>query len=142
MRRNQRRELQELDNIQGCLLAIAHEHSLEAQLAKVQEIAARRSAPRRKPPKSTQPQEGGSTDLQIQKTVPEPALRQDETLTAEQEAQLATLRTSWRVHNVLRREEFESASAVTQGHFIRDELFATTTVDATVTRSQRLAAVS
>ena len=37
-----------LDNIQSALFAIAHEHSPEAQLAKVQEIAARRSAPRRK----------------------------------------------------------------------------------------------
>jgi ParB family chromosome partitioning protein len=127
---------------QSALMRIAEEPAPEAQVKRVEEIAARRSAPRRKSSKPSQPGMAAGTSLQIQDAVPEPALRQDETLTAEQEAQLATLRTSWRVHNVLRREEFESASAVTQGHFIRDELFATTTVDATVTRSQRLAAVS
>jgi hypothetical protein len=37
-----------LDNNQSALLAIAHEHSLEAQLAKVDEIAARKAMPRRK----------------------------------------------------------------------------------------------
>ena len=37
-----------LDNIQSALLAIAHEHSLEAQLAKVDEIAAQKAMPRSK----------------------------------------------------------------------------------------------
>jgi hypothetical protein len=38
-----------LDNTQSALLAIARERSLAAQLAKVQEIAARKAMPRRKP---------------------------------------------------------------------------------------------
>jgi hypothetical protein len=37
-----------LDNIQSALLAVARERSLEAQLAQVQEIAARKAMPRRK----------------------------------------------------------------------------------------------
>ena len=41
-------EAAELDNIQSALLAVARERSLEAQLAQVQEIAARKAMPRRK----------------------------------------------------------------------------------------------
>jgi hypothetical protein len=117
-----------LDNMQWALLAIAHEHSLEAQLAKVREITARRSAARRKPRKSTQPEQGGGSNLQIQNAVPEPAARREQTMTVEQETQLATLRTSWRIHKVLRREEFENTSAEAQGYFIRDELLGITTL--------------
>ena len=100
-----------LDNIQSALLAIATERSPEAQLAKVEEIAARRSAPRRKPRKSTRPEEGGSTNPQIQKYLPQLTARPDETITAEQEAQLESLRTSWRIDGVLRRAEFGNVSA-------------------------------
>jgi hypothetical protein len=112
-----------LDNIQGCLLEIAHGHSLEAQLTKVQEIAARRSAPRRKPRKSTQPEQGGGSNLQIQTAVTERAVGWDESLTVEQEAQLASLRTFWRIDGVLRRAEFGNVSALIQAHFVRNELF-------------------
>ncbi len=115
-----------LHNIQCCLLAIAHGHSLEAQIAKVQELAARRSAPR-KPRKPTQPGNASGNKPPIQDAGPELTLRWDGTLTAEQEAQLASLRTSWRVHKILRRDEFETASATVQGYFIRDDLVGTTT---------------
>jgi hypothetical protein len=47
-----------LDDIQSALLAIARGHSLKAQLAKVEEIAARKAAPRRK---SAAREDGDST---------------------------------------------------------------------------------
>ena len=57
---------------------------------------------------------------------PELGLRRDETMTAEQEAQLASLRTSWRVDGVLRRAEFDTMSAATQRSFIQEDLLGTT----------------
>jgi hypothetical protein len=116
-----------LDNIQSALLAITDEQSLEAQLAKVREIAARRSAPRRQRSKTTQPGTTDSTNLQIQEAtfVRELAATRDETLTAEEEAQLTNLRTSWQIDKVLKRDEFESASALTKRCFIRGELLRT-----------------
>lgn len=53
-----------LDSIQSSLLAIAREHSLKAQLAKVEEIGARKAAPRRK----TSAREDGDSTAKTSKT--------------------------------------------------------------------------
>ena len=120
-----------LDNTQCDLLAIAQKQSLEGQLAKLRDIAARRAAPRRKSSKPTPPGAMGGTKLRTQDAVHIPELVvSDQAMTAEQEAQLANLRTSWRIDKVLRREEFENASAVTRGCFIRDDLLAAVTEQA------------
>ena len=71
------------------------------------------------------------TKLRTQDAVHIPELVvSDQAMTAEQEAQLGNLRTSWRIDKVLRREEFENASAVTRECFIRDDLLAAVTEQA------------
>jgi hypothetical protein len=118
-----------LSNIQCFLLEVAHEHSLEAQLTKIKEIAARRSVPRRKSNKSDQSGNASGDKLTNQDAVPNPEQvgTGDETLTAEEEAQLSILRSSWSVDKVLRRKQFENATAVTRGYFIRDDLLGNAT---------------
>jgi hypothetical protein len=54
-----------LDNIQSALLAIAAEPSPEAQLAKVQEIVARKAQPRRKSRRLIEPVINGDSNRQI-----------------------------------------------------------------------------
>jgi hypothetical protein len=124
-----------LDDIQSALLAIAHEHSLEAQLAKVHEIAARKAQPRRKSSardsgkgtaslgiapsatSGTHSHVGGGVDL------PELVVTAIESSTPEEEAQLAALRDSWNTNNVLTRPDWESASLSTRRRFVARFLF-------------------
>lgn len=108
-----------LDNIQSALLAIAYERLLEAQLAKVQEIAARRAQPRRKSRREAQPAMSGDTNLQIAGgvNVPELAMTPVENPTPEEDAQLAVLRNSWNTKNVLTRSDWEQASPTTCRRF-------------------------
>jgi ParB-like chromosome segregation protein Spo0J len=107
---------------QSALMTIAKAPTPEAQVARVEEIAVGRSVPRRTPSK---PGIWVGSILEIKNVVPIPELtaRPDETLAADQQAQLATLQTSWRIDGVLRREDFETVSAAIQTHFVRNELF-------------------
>ncbi len=110
---------------QFALMRIAKEPTPEAQVAQVEEIAARRAVPRSN---SRKPGITAATNPQSQDVL---AARQNETMTAEHEAELASLRTSWRVHKVLRREEFEKMSLGTQRYFIEEELLGIKTIEAT-----------
>ena len=90
-----------LDDTQSALLAIASEHSQAAQLAKVQEITARKAMPRRKSSArdgnehtaSSAAQSGTTSDTnpraQDAVDIPELAAVCNETSTVEEEAQLA-----------------------------------------------------
>jgi hypothetical protein len=106
-----------LDNNKSALFDIADEHSLEAQLAKVREIAARRAQPRRR--RTVPPAVTGDTNLQIVGgvNVPELAMTPVENQTPEEKARLAVLRDSWNTNNVLTRSDWESSSPSTRRRF-------------------------
>jgi hypothetical protein len=124
-----------LDNIQSALLAIASERSSEAQLAKVQEIAARKAMPRRKSSAraGNEPASGGDTNLRIENAVdiPELASVLKEISTVEEEAQLATLKASWTDDRVLKRDLWESAPLIVRQRFIVEVLVSSTLTTAT-----------
>ena len=113
-----------LDDIQSALLSIAGEHSVEAQLAKVQEIAAHKAMPRRKAKIAAEPEKAHGTKLQGEDTfdAPELAPTWDVVLNAEEEAHLAIMRNHWRRDKVLPHEEWDRASRVEQHCFIREDL--------------------
>jgi hypothetical protein len=116
-----------LDDTKCDLLAIANERSLEAQLAKVRELAARRSTPRRKAKEPTKVGTTSGADHEIQDSIhfTEPAVRQDKTLTAEQQTELTRLRARWNDDGVLQRAELRAASPIVQRQLVAD-LFAAT----------------
>ena len=124
-----------LDNIQSALLSIAAERSVEAQLAKVQEIAARKAMPRRK---STSRSRGEHTTVAagdsqnealssvVQHAVDLPEVAEtDEVWTADDEIQFGSLREAWTKDNVLKRGEWRNASERMRRRFARDFLFGT-----------------
>ena len=113
-----------LDDIQSALLSIAGEHSVEAQLAKVQEIAAHKAMPRRKAKIAAEPEKTDGANLQGGDAfnAPELAPTWDVVLNAEEEAHLAIIRTFWRRDKVLPREEWDRASRAEQHCFIREDL--------------------
>ena len=113
-----------LDDIQSALLAIARERSLEAQLAKVQEIAAHKAMPRRKAKIATEPEKTDGANLQGGDAfnAPELAPTWDVVLNAEEEAHLAIMRNFWRRDKMLPREEWDHASRAEQHCFIREDL--------------------
>ena len=113
-----------LDDIQSALLSIAGEHSLEAQLVKVQEVAAQKAMPRRKAKIATEPEKTDGANLQGRDAfdAPELAPTSHVVLNAEEEAHLAIMRTFWRRDKVLAREEWDRASRAEQHCFIREDL--------------------
>jgi hypothetical protein len=66
-------------------------------------------------------------NLQVQDSMQftEPAVRQDETLTAEQQTELTQLRVRWNGDGVLQRPELQAASPMVQRQFVADLLAAT-----------------
>lgn len=119
-----------LDNIQSALLSIAAERSVEAQLAKVQEIATSKAQPRRKSSardsgkgtaslsiapsatSGTHSHVGGGVDLS------ELVVTAIKSSTPEEELQLAALRDSWNTNNVVTRSDWERASLSTRRRFV------------------------
>ena len=114
----------ELDDIQSALLSIAGEHSVEAQLAKVQEIAAHKAMPRRKAKIAAEPEKAHGTNLQGGDAfdAPELAPTWDVVLNAEEEGHLAIMRAFWRRDKMLPRGEWDRASRAEQHCFIREDL--------------------
>jgi hypothetical protein len=119
-----------LDNIQSALLSIAAERSVEAQLAKVQEIAARKAMPRRK---STSRNRGEGTAVESvvsqrseigdQPAVDLPEMAKPKGVwSADDETQYGILRGDWIKNNVLNRVEWEKSSPEIQRRFARDFL--------------------
>jgi hypothetical protein len=113
-----------LDDIQSALLAIARERSLEAQLAKVQEIKTHKAMPRRKAKIAAEPEKTDGANLPGRDTFDAPALPPTSHLVmnAEEEAHLAIMRTFWRRDKVLPREEWDRASRAEQDCFVRVDL--------------------
>lgn len=113
-----------LGNIKCALFAIADEHPLEAQLAKVREISTRKAIPRRKAKVATEPDKTDGTNLQSRDAFDAPELTPTSyvVLNAEEEAHLAIMRSFWRRDEVLPREEWDRASRAEQRSFIREDM--------------------
>ena len=121
-----------LDNIQSALLSIAAGRSVEAQLAKVQEIAARKAMPRRKSTTRSRGEETAVESRTLGESENSFSLRQavdppevagpNEVLTAEGDSQSGFCATDWIKDNVLNRVEGEKSSPEVQRRFARDFL--------------------
>jgi hypothetical protein len=78
-----------LDDNQSDLLAIAKEHSPDAQIAKVQEIAARKAMPRRRKKSTTASNESASSLTEVERLKTELAVANDRKRELEQELETA-----------------------------------------------------
>jgi hypothetical protein len=78
-----------LDNVQSTLLEIAEEHSPDAQIAKVQEIAARKAMPRGRESSTTDSDESASSLTEVERLKTELAAANDRKRELEQELETA-----------------------------------------------------
>jgi hypothetical protein len=98
-----------LDDVQTALLEIAEEKSRDKQLAKVQEIAARKKEPRQR---KTKVQEG-----EARASSPDGAGTDEVAMSSEEEDQLAELTSVWCERGTLKRDDLKKASEPVRRRF-------------------------
>jgi hypothetical protein len=113
-----------LDNEKSILFEIAREHALEAQLAKVKELAERKAAGWRKPNKVNPTPTPGevSQPTDVVRDASEESGPADLPLNTDDDAILTTMRAAWINDRALRRDDWEKASAPLQRLFATDVL--------------------
>jgi hypothetical protein len=116
-----------LDSNQSALLAIADERSPEAQLAKVQELAARKAEGRRNRQKLGQTAVIGDAGQVLPDALGASELLAsvNEVLTVEERAQFEQLETAWGEDGVLWRADWDNAAANVRRQFISGFLLTT-----------------
>jgi hypothetical protein len=107
-----------LDDRQSALLTIADEKTLEAQLAKVTELANRKPRPRdKKKAAVSEPAATGETNARASIEIIEL-----ESFSDEQEANFVALKASWTEAGILPRDDWEKSGRSVQSRFIHDFL--------------------